>query len=298
MASTEPDPVQQQQDASFALVAENQNMPVPLPHPSEAHMVVPPSMPPNDSNGTVPQPAHGQYLHCKTHPPHALNQEKIDSKQNRKRNKTGSKQRKICTVEIPFNEDIWVKGILPFVGMGHFALMAGVSRRMKEYYLDFGATVENPPKVKNRRRPATSSETFYTNVFSSVACAEYWYSQVNQEKGYGDDACRIIAEAGNLKVLKWAHEKGLPWDKDTCAAAAGKGHFDVLKYVHEHGCPWDELTCSEAVNGGHLDILKYAHENGCPWSTRISMNAATEGHLDIFKYLHENGWSGVCQLRD
>ena len=37
--------------------------------------------------------------------------------------------------------------------------------------------------------------------------------------------------------------------------------LECLKYAHEKGCPWDEETCSKAAYNGHLD----AHENGCPW---------------------------------
>ena len=40
---------------------------------------------------------------------------------------------------------------------------------------------------------------------------------------------------------------------------------ECLKYAHEKGCPWDEVTCSNAAKNGHLKCLKYAHENGCPW---------------------------------
>jgi hypothetical protein len=37
--------------------------------------------------------------------------------------------------ELPsLNQDIWVNGILPFVGMGHFAFVASVDRQMKKYY--------------------------------------------------------------------------------------------------------------------------------------------------------------------
>ena len=42
------------------------------------------------------------------------------------------------------------------------------------------------------------------------------------------------------------------------------GRLECLKYAHEKGCPWDRLTCS-AAESGHLECLKYAHEKGCPW---------------------------------
>ena len=51
----------------------------------------------------------------------------------------------------------------------------------------------------------------------------------------------------------------------TCSYAAEGGHLECLKYAHEKGCPWDAKTCSEAAQRGHLECLKYAHEKGCPW---------------------------------
>ena len=35
--------------------------------------------------------------------------------------------------------------------------------------------------------------------------------------------------------------------KRTCSEAARGGHLECLKYAHEKGCPWDEETCSEAA---------------------------------------------------
>ena len=62
--------------------------------------------------------------------------------------------------------------------------------------------------------------------------------------------------------------------------------MDVLKYAHEKGCPWDEWTCSYAACGGHLDVLKYAHENGCPWDRRdCEYFAKIEEHLEMLNYL-------------
>ena len=35
--------------------------------------------------------------------------------------------------------------------------------------------------------------------------------------------------------------------KRTCSDAARGGHLECLKYAHEKGCPWDERTCSDAA---------------------------------------------------
>jgi hypothetical protein len=106
------------------------------------------------------------------------------------------------------NQDIWVNIILPFVGMGHFAFVAGVNRQMKQYYKAYCDTVKIPPMVKGAGkvwdiRPATTTDTFYSAVFYSVTCAEFW----NSQKGYHYNACALIAKAGNLHVLRWARKK-------------------------------------------------------------------------------------------
>jgi uncharacterized protein YabN with tetrapyrrole methylase and pyrophosphatase domain len=77
-------------------------------------------------------------------------------------------------------------------------------------------------------------------------------------------------------MLRYAHERGCPWDEYTCSEAAGRGHLEVLRYAHEHGCPWDERTCEEAVGGGHLEVLRYAHEHGCPWDKEACSEACSE----------------------
>ena len=81
----------------------------------------------------------------------------------------------------------------------------------------------------------------------------------------------------------------------TCNSAAEEGHLDVLKYAHEKGCPWDELTCACAAEGGHLAVLKYAHENGCLWNKKYCHDLAeSKGHVDIVAWIAslapEEGW--------
>jgi hypothetical protein len=231
--------------------------------------------------------------------------------------KSANKRRKVSDTDLPLNQDIWVNNILPFLGMGHFAFVAGVNRQMKEHYKAFCDNVENPPKVKRRRdgetELATNDDTFYRAVFSSVACAEFWYWPA---KKY--ETCRLIAKTGNLEVMKWAHKKKLWWHAETCEEAASGGHLEilkyatendcpwnlnaatcaryaknglleVLKYAHENQCPWDEETCNRAAVNGHLEVLKYAYESSCPWDTYACKEAAEHGHLNVLKYLHEHG---------
>ncbi len=103
----------------------------------------------------------------------------------------------------------------------------------------------------------------------------------------------VFAKLGNLDCLKYAHERGCPWNEWVCSFAAENGHFECLKYAHENKCPWDEETCINAAKNGNLECLKYAHENGCEWDEMTCTLAACYGHLDCLKYAHGNGceWS-------
>jgi hypothetical protein len=198
-----------------------------------------------------------------------------------------TKKRKTCVSdELPFKRELWVNQILPFVGMGHFVFVAGVNHQMKEYYQAYCANVDNPPYLKKQDddndtddeddevdeygeaiRPATASDTFYSVVFSSVACAKFWDSQTNKPADNNYNVCRLIAKTGNLQVLKWARQKKFLWDEDACHAAAKRGHSEMLKYLHENGCPWDGKTCVAAARYGQVVCLNYALVNGCPFYT-------------------------------
>ena len=101
--------------------------------------------------------------------------------------------------------------------------------------------------------------------------------------------CMYAAGGGHLECLRYAHERGCPWDRYTCSIAASGGHLECLGYLHEHGCPWDGFTCFCAASRGHLECLRYARERGCPWDTRTIMGAATSGHLECLRYAHERG---------
>ena len=111
------------------------------------------------------------------------------------------------------------------------------------------------------------------------------------EKGcpWDEMTCSYAALNGCLDCLQYAHEKGCPWDERTCRYAAYYGHLKCLKYAHENGCYWDRVTCEYAAKNGHLECLKYLHENGCPWDKDSCWYAALNGHLDCLQYLHENG---------
>lgn len=225
-------------------------------------------------------------------------------------------------------EDIWVNSILPYVGPGQFAFVAGVCRRFKELYQAYFEALTLPPIVHEHgkpRRKASCYDTYLGSAFNNVPCAEYW-DKLTREGGSshsrirvyaiackigslpvlqwaskrqfprGDhdstdpqNPCKVAAENGHLECLKWLHNNGFSWYADTCAYAARNGHIDILKYAHDNGCPWSSETCSNAAAHGHFDILKYAHGKGCPWGAFTCSEAALGGHFGILRWAQEHG---------
>ncbi len=98
-----------------------------------------------------------------------------------------------------------------------------------------------------------------------------------------------FAKNGNLELLRYAREKGCPWNDDTTYVAAKNGWLNCLRYAHENGCPWDEHTTYGAVRNGYSYCLRYAHENDCPWDRTTTGIAAYLGHLNCIRYAYEHG---------
>ena len=101
--------------------------------------------------------------------------------------------------------------------------------------------------------------------------------------------CTKVASVGALKLLRWAHSNGCPWEAWTCACAARGGHLQLLQWARANGCPWDEMTCAYAAEGGHLTTLQWARTNGCPWDKWTCAYAAEGGHLALLQWARANG---------
>ena len=118
----------------------------------------------------------------------------------------------------------------------------------------------------------------------------YYIKDCNTFKDkWNNETFKIPIKNNDLRLVKYLHKNGCPWNEYSCTYASLYGYLEVLKYLHENGCLWDSRSCSAASDSGHLDILKYLHENGCPWDEWSCSAASESGHLEVLKYLHENG---------
>ncbi|CAB9528631.1 ankyrin repeat protein [Seminavis robusta] len=160
---------------------------------------------------------------------------------------------------------------------------------MNQQYKEYCKTElqKHPREVKDEGQysPSRSSEvtdTLYSETFCSQPRAEFWLEDNSNHMTPGrSHVCTAIAKIGNITVMRWARQKGFPWNEQTCLEAAKNGHLEMLQCLRENGCPWNTGTCAYAASNGHLEILKWARANGCPWDEYACVCAAQNGHLEL-----------------
>lgn len=99
--------------------------------------------------------------------------------------------------------------------------------------------------------------------------------------------CDWFAYCGNMRGLKWMHEKRLLNTLLVENEFCKKIGIEKI-YVKRYG----KNICYYAAKYGHLKCLKYAHEIGCRLNSDACENAARSGHLECFKYAFENS---ICE---
>ncbi|CAB9530928.1 expressed unknown protein [Seminavis robusta] len=114
-------------------------------------------------------------------------------------------------------QDIWVQGVLPFLGTGQYAFVGAVNKQLNLYYKLYCSAVleQSPLYVRDARfgprRRATCTVTYFCAAFYNVSCAHYWKSDgSNYKHPKHDFVSDQIAKLGNLAVLQWAFEEGFP----------------------------------------------------------------------------------------
>ncbi|CAB9520074.1 ankyrin repeat protein [Seminavis robusta] len=144
------------------------------------------------------------------------------------------------------HDEVWIQQILPFLGLGHYAFIGPVNKKMNRLYKEYWS---------HKGRPAGSTGTLYSAAFATVSCAEYWLRDSSSNKEpRPPHVLKAIAKAGNLVVIQWAWQHGFPCDEDTFEAAAGNGHLEVLQWLCDNGCPCYQWTCRAAALNGHLEL--------------------------------------------
>ncbi|CAB9524014.1 unknown protein [Seminavis robusta] len=109
-------------------------------------------------------------------------------------------------------DDVWINNILPFLGMGQYAFVGGVNKKLNQLYKEYGATVKDPPKVKHwdletgawGETAAGSTDTFSSAVFYSASCAKYRFQQ--DDARYSLGGIIVSARNGDSHVVEWVYE--------------------------------------------------------------------------------------------
>ena len=116
-----------------------------------------------------------------------------------------------------------------------------------------------------------------------------------------DKMLRTMAQAGNMKGLKYFEAKGatiLAAEGETdmespLSEASTGGNVEMVKYLVEHGADihfWEDTPLINASYMGHLDIVKYLLEQGANVNAKNNaalIEAARGGRLNLVKYLAE-----------
>lgn len=123
----------------------------------------------------------------------------------------------------------------------------------------------------------------------SLDCVRYLWEQGCPR----DDAGCLLGAVthGDLAILAFLIDRGLPWTLEAVKAAACRDHVDVLERAHADG--FIDKTgdvCHEAAERGRAAALAFAHGCGWAWGGRRTCEVAL-GHRadDIDQYVKTHG---------
>ena len=133
-----------------------------------------------------------------------------------------------------------------------------------------------------------------------------------------DAVLHYAASGGQLKVLQWLDEQGVPirhvantaglygfWEivqwargkgdkiecPDVCILAAADGRRDIQEAAKEDGLQLPRFDSVRAIAAaaaaGHLELVQWMREKGCRWDTKLCTAAAGGGHLKLLQWVRK-----------
>ena len=109
--------------------------------------------------------------------------------------------------------------------------------------------------------------------------------------------CYAAASAGHADCLRYAHERGHPWQEGAAEAAARNGNLACLTYACENGCPLSKDLTDAAAGSGSIACLRYTYQLTGRWTLYVCANAVFTGDLDVLRCARDLGcpWgNGTC----
>lgn len=72
-----------------------------------------------------------------------------------------------------------------------------------------------------------------------LSCLQYLVEQTRTCDVWKETTifCFLAVKTGNVKILQFCHENGMPWASNVTEYAASKGYMDCLQYAKQNGCP-------------------------------------------------------------
>lgn len=99
--------------------------------------------------------------------------------------------------------------------------------------------------------------------------------------------CQDAAADGNLRVIKWAIQKGCPYDLNYCEyIAAIHGHLNVLQWIATRGYKPIFRTYRMAILNGHLNIIKWIHQKKYTFIKMGIEIAVQQENVEILEWIY------------
>lgn len=98
--------------------------------------------------------------------------------------------------------------------------------------------------------------------------------------------CSLLAEVGELELLKWVVVKGLSFNSSAINNAARNGHIEVLQWLRQQNCPWPTGLHKTLLLNGYVTIVLWILDNGYPLSIdKIYKLAAKNDTVALLEWL-------------
>lgn len=94
--------------------------------------------------------------------------------------------------------------------------------------------------------------------------------------------------SNNLKLMKWAHSQGAPWDVTLDITLASQGRVDICSWAMDHGLKWTMIATNTAIEEGHLPLLREIHRRNLPIHQGSGIYRAIPNHLEMIRWYGEN----------
>lgn len=138
----------------------------------------------------------------------------------------------------------------------------------------------------------------YTNKTAELA--EYLLTKIPREQIeyiWTEGTCANAARAGNLQMLVWLVEHGIPADIQVYSEAAAVGHQEIILWALGRKIPCD-TTCYQALLENHrvdslkqvIPMIKWMRANGLPWDPNAIVEYAIRyGRGRVYLWAENSG---------